>query len=201
MGIGLWGPEWGVGDACFEPDGEIFGLRDNRKDGRGVVAEWSVSSRDSGGGQLWNTGRLWNTSGYSTSYKTFDLSFNEGALAEFHVCLEDGGTLYVDTCGAYAHVTAWSDRERAARRVGELSISARDRCASKAGSGFTGASALLCADESRGEFPESAGRHAREKYELAQTSGVRAAQPRHELVAVSAVDGPYPFHRLPLPVQ
>lgn len=50
-----WGPERGDGEACFEPDGGIFGLRGSRKDGRGVVVEWSVSSGDSGGGQaLWS---------------------------------------------------------------------------------------------------------------------------------------------------
>jgi hypothetical protein len=49
-----WGPERGDGEACFGPDGEMSGLRDNRKDGRGVVVERSVSSGDCGGGQaLW----------------------------------------------------------------------------------------------------------------------------------------------------
>ncbi|KMS73475.1 hypothetical protein ACM01_18470 [Streptomyces viridochromogenes] len=95
-----WGPKANDGSGYFQPEGEIFGVRDNREDGRGVVLEWSITSGGSGEGQLWNT------SGYSTSYKTFDKSFPEGAVVHFHVCLTNNGTIYADTCGAYADVVA-----------------------------------------------------------------------------------------------
>lgn len=94
-----WGAKANDGEGYFQPDGEIFGLRDNRKDGLGVVLEWWIHGSSAGG-------QLWDTDGYSTSFKTFDKSFAEGSVVEFHVCLEDGGVIEADTCGAHAVVVA-----------------------------------------------------------------------------------------------